>query len=172
MRRKTGARADQQRLWQMIDERLRSSKSSSDTDAMADLYESNRDRLAAYCQAFTWLQNQAGAVFAIDGKPVAVELFGSPATFGSHFDKILRSFALDAAGSTQPVEKDPELRTVQTFLDEVCSADTQSFKAIGAGIDLRLEGDRISGGALLVEDGVVHLSSFTFITNCTDEHQD
>ena len=160
MRRKAGARADQQRLWQMIDERLRSSKSSSDTDAMADLYESNRDRLAAYCQAFTWLPNQAGVVFAIDGKPVAVELFDSPTTFGNHFDKILRSFALDAAGSTQPVETGPELRTVQAYLEEVCSADTQSFKSIGAGVDLRLASDRISGGALVAEDRVVHLSGF------------
>jgi hypothetical protein len=161
MRRKTGARADQQRLWQMIDERLRSSKSSSDTDAMADLYESNRDRLAAYCQAFTWLQNQAGAVFAIDGMPVAVELFDSPATFGNHFDKLLRSFALDAAGSTQPGETGAELRTVQVFLEEVCSADTQSFKAIGAGDDLRLASDRVSGGALVNEERVVHLSGFS-----------
>ena len=160
MRRKTGARADQQRLWQMIDEQLRSAKSSSETDNMADLYESNRDRLASYCQAFTWLPNQAGAVFAIDGKPVAVELFDSPTTFRNHFDKILRSIALDAAGSTQPVETGAELRAVQAFLEEVCSADTQSFKAIGAGIDLRLQGDRISGGALQVEDHVVHLSGF------------
>jgi ADP-ribosylglycohydrolase len=162
MRRKTGARADQQRLWQMIDEQLRSAKSSSETDNMADLYESNRDRLASYCQAFTWLPNQAGAVFAIDGKPVAVELFDSPTTFRNHFDKILRSFAVDAPSSTQPIEETgPELRKVHAFLEEVCSADAQWFKAICAGDDMRLASDRISGGALMVEDRVVHLSGFS-----------
>ena len=61
---------------------------------------------------------------------------------------------------------------MQAFLEEVCSADAQWFKAIGAGDDLRLAGDRISGGALVVENRVVHLSSFTFHANCTDEHQD
>jgi hypothetical protein len=161
MRRQTGARADQQELWNMIAKQLRSTKRASKTDAMDDLYECHGARLAAYRQAFTWLPNQAGAVFAIDGRPVAVELFDSPVTFQRQLDKVIRSFALDAAGSVRPNETEPQLQAIQAHLEQVSSTDCEMFNAIGEGEDLRLASNQIAGGALVVENRVVHLSAFT-----------
>jgi ADP-ribosyl-[dinitrogen reductase] hydrolase len=161
MRRQTGAHADQQELWNMIDTQLRSSKRASETDAMADLYDCHGARLAAYRQAFTWLPNQAGAVFAIDGSPVAVELFDSPVTFQKQLDKVVRSFALDAAGTVRPNETEPQPRAIQALLEQVSSTNCEMFNAIGEGEDMRLASNQIAGGALVVEDRVVHLSAFT-----------
>ena len=39
---------------------------------------------------------QSGAVFAIDGKVEGLELFDSTETFSKMFDKLVRSYALDA----------------------------------------------------------------------------
>jgi hypothetical protein len=161
LRRRTGARADQQELWKMIDERFRSSNRASETDAMADLYASNDSRLAAYQAAFTWLPKQAGAVFAIDGVPVAVELFDSPDTFQKQLKKLIRSFALDASSSAKLIETAPPLQAIQEILAQVGSTDCQCFKAVGDGDDLRVSSDQISGGALVVDGRVVHLSAFT-----------
>jgi hypothetical protein len=72
----------------------------------------------------------------------------------------LRSIAIDAAASTQLAKTEPDLRTIQTFMDVICSCETQWFKGVGSGDDLRFASDQISGGALVAQDRVVHLSAF------------
>lgn len=154
------ARADQGRIWAEIDERFASADQSSETDAMADLYESEGARLGAYERAFEWQPGQAGAVFAIDGHPVAVELFDSPDTFRKFLKKAVGSFAMDAVAAQRPVEKAPTKKKVEAFLGIVQAAALERFPAAGEGEDLRLSGGGLAGGALEAQGRVVHLSVF------------
>jgi hypothetical protein len=154
------ARADQGRIWAEIDERFAAADQSSETAAMADLYESEGARLAAYERAFEWQPGQAGAVFAIDGRPVAVELFDSPDTFRKFLKKAVGSFAMDAVAARRPVEKAPAKKKVEAFLGSVKAAAVERFPAAGEGEDLRLSGSGLAGGALEAQGRVVHLSVF------------
>ncbi|MEI7538268.1 MAG: ADP-ribosylglycohydrolase family protein [Comamonadaceae bacterium] len=160
LRNRGTARSDQGRIWQMIDDRFSASGRTSDTDAMSDLYAAEQDELSVWQEAFEWLPNQAGAVFAIDGEPVAVELFDSPETFQRFLRKAIGSFAMDGISSVRPINREPDPANVGEFLLQIGQANVDRFKAVGAGHDLRLSGNSVAGGALEVEGQVLHLSAF------------
>jgi len=154
------ARSDQGRIWAEIDERFNSAREKSATVAMADLYASEADKLAEYERAFAWQPGQAGAVFAIDGVPVAVELFDAPETFRKLLRKLVGSFAMDAVAVQRPRSRAPSLVGVRRFLARVQAAAVEQFRAAGEGEDLRLAGEGVAGGALQAQGRVVHLSAF------------
>ncbi len=104
------ARSDQGRIWAEIDARLASAKEQSRTASMADLYASEADKLSNYERAFTWQPGQAGADIAIDGVPVAVEVFDAPETFRKLLRKLVGSFAMDAVAAHRPRSRAPSPR--------------------------------------------------------------
>lgn len=154
------ARSDQGRIWAEIDERFTSTGKPSQTAAMSDLYASEASKLADYEGAFTWQPGQAGAVFAIDGVPVAVEVFDAPETFRKLLRKLVGSFAMDAVAVHRPRSRAPSLVGVRRFLARVQAAAIERFRAAGEGEDLRLAGEGVAGGALQAQGRVVHLSAF------------
>ena len=153
-------RADQAKIWADIDERFGDADKQSHTAAMSDLYEAEGDKLAGYEQAFGWQEGQVGAVFAIDGKPMAVEVFDAPDTFRKFLREAVGNFAMDAMTSRQPIEKEPSLAQVREFLAQMQSAAIERFPAVGEGEDLRIRADEFVGGALEAQGRVVHLSAF------------
>lgn len=154
------ARADQGQIWDDIDERFAAASARSATAAMSDLYEAEQARLDGYQRAFEWQEGQVGAVFAIDGEPVAVELFDAQQPFRKFMKKAIGSFAMDAVAADRPRTVTPSLAKVRAFLAQVQAAPVERFAATGEGEDLRIEGDGVAGGALEVDGAVVHLSAF------------
>jgi len=127
---------------------------------MGDVYEKEKVRLDEYVNAIEPLPRQCGAVFAVDGKVAGIELFDSPATCARYLPKIVRSYAMDAAETRQPDGVPPVEEAVRRFIEQMKAAATQSFKALGEGEDVRLEGGSITGGALVRGERVVHLAAF------------
>lgn len=160
LRSHRSARSDQSALWNDIDEKMLRMKAESRTSSMEDLCMSFEDDTEAYVNAFAAQPGQAGAVFAIDGEVMGAELFDSPATFAKYFPKLLSSYAMDAIDVVEAKEVAPVEETVRRFLEEMKAAAAAEFEAAGEGRDLRLSGERLAGGALVVEDRVVHLAAF------------
>jgi len=153
-------RSNQSEVWADVAGKVAFCQADSDTLAMADAYESRGRQLSAYASAFRAEQGQRGAVVAIDGKPVGLELFDSANAFARYLEKLVRSYALDAieteAGKTlAPAEED-----VRRFLGSIRSAAAERFPALGEGEDIRLTGEGVSGGALAANGRVVHLAGF------------
>ena len=117
-------------------------------------------RLDEYVNAVRPAPGQCGAVFAIDGKVAGLELFDSPGTFARYLPKIVRSYAMDAAETPKSGAAPPVEEAVRRFIDEMKAAATESFKALGLGEDVRIEGGSIAGGALVHGERVVHLAAF------------
>jgi hypothetical protein len=152
--------SDQSFLWQDLAEKRVRMAVASHTEAMADLYEAREDTLDGYRQAFAPLPGQVGAVFAVDGELRGVEILDTAQTFARFLDKLVGSYAMDAIDTEQPRERALSLEEVGAFLAKIGAAQAKSFPALGKGEDLRLEGDRLAGGALLAEGRVVHLAAF------------
>ena len=76
-----------------------------------------------------------GIAVAIDGKVVAVEGFANPKLFAKVREKLLRSYALEAAGSSAPAPGAiPEASAVTSFLAEVrASQKTREVQSGEAG---------------------------------------
>ena len=155
-----GRMSDQSFLWQDLAEKRVRMSVDSHTEAMGDLYEAREDALAGYGQAFKPVPGQVGAVFAIDGQVRGVEILDKPDTFARFLAKLVGSYAMDAIDTEQPVERVPSLEQAGAFLARIGATTEKSFPALGKGEPLRLEGERLAGGALLAEGRVVHLAAF------------
>jgi hypothetical protein len=98
-------------------------------------------------------------VFALNGQVQGLELFDCERTFQQYLGKLISSYALEALGA-QGKSTDVESRdSVEQFLKEVCTAEVESFAALGEGEDVRLTGKNLAGGALVADERVVHLSA-------------
>ena len=155
-----GRRSDQGAIWDAVADKAAVLGHASETMAMDDLFEARTRDLAEYLRTFRPEPRQRGAVVAIDGKVAGMELFDSAAAFARYFEKLVRSYAMDAIetkkeGVVAAAEKD-----VRRFLDALEAATVERFAALGEGEDIRLSGERIEGGALMADGRVVHLAGY------------
>lgn len=153
MRTNGSRRSNQHAVWEGIAAKSMILGCMSDTEAMADIYEQESARLEGFEKAFRPLERQVGAVFAINGRILGAELFDSAEVFAKVLAKLVGSYAMDAI-------EEPDEAAVRDFLSRIGGSDLQSFPAVGEGQDLRLHGRGISGGALLADGRLVHLSAF------------
>jgi len=159
--RTSGTRhSNQGEVWADIAEKTARFCVDSATGAMEDTYRSRREPLDAYARAFRAEPGQRGAVAAIDGKVVGLELFDSAATFAKYLDKLVKSYALDALETANGKHLAPPAAEVERFLARLQSAAAERFAALGEGEDVRLTGKGVAGGALVEGERVVHLAGF------------
>ena len=131
----------------------------SETEAADAMYQTHRINLDEYKRAFQAIDGQAGAMFAVNGQVSGFDIFDSPRTLAKTFPMLVESFALDAIDS-QMEEKDIPTADAEHFLEQTAAVGIERFPAVGEGEDLRLEGDGIGGGALVVRERVIHLCAF------------
>jgi len=171
---RSGSRhSDQGEIWHDIDVKFSRMKVSSPTAAAAAIYDEHRHSLEDYLKSFTAVADQTGVLFAINGKAVGCDLFDSCKPLRSMFAGLVQSYALDAIDNFDPQgEAKPAAAAVATTLLADCAAaKISSFPALGAGCDLRLQGERVTGGALAVEDRVIHLCAFRPPVEAPGEHR-
>lgn len=151
--------ADQGAIWDAIAQKSARLKSNSPTHAMADIYAQQGQRVDDYVSALTASDGQTGAMFAIGGQLIGFDLFEHPQVLQPLLPKLARSYALDAldAEGTDPA---PPAEAARSFLEDVAVAPLSVYDAVGAGHDVRIDGPRVTGGALVLDDRVVHLSAF------------
>ena len=132
----------------------------SPTGAMDRMFEERRAELDDFVGAFRATDDQAGAIFAISGRLIGLDLFEHPAILQQMLEKLLRSYALDAIDRMGTSHQEIPAQEVRRFMTDVAEANTQVYPSVGLGQDVRLESDHVTGGALVLKDRVVHLSAF------------
>jgi len=158
--RTSGTReADQGYVWRDIDEKSRRMKAGSATHAAAAMYERSRSKLDAFLEELEAVPRQAGAVFTINGIVAGLDVFDSPATWRKSMRKLVQSFGLDALDNAGAPAADAKPQP-EVFLSALKQASRDRFPAIGVGEDVRIAGDSIVGGGLVVDGKVVHLVAF------------
>ncbi|MEJ5376518.1 MAG: DUF6569 family protein [bacterium] len=160
--------SDQGMIWEALALKSARMGVSSPTEAMADLFQGQRDRLGDYLRAFRPVECQLGAVFAINGQLLGIECFGYQATFQRFFEKLVASYALDALDWLQEGEF-PHVRPkeVWAFMEDLGRGKFQSLPTVGLGETQGLEGEVASGAALTLEGRLIHLFAF-----CRDSQEE
>ena len=158
-------RSDQGRVWEDISEKSARFHVFSDTSAMSDIYAQEGERIKDYLNSFSVLEGQCGAVFAIDGKVIGLDLFDSADTLKKLFPKLLRSYALDALDKALSTTADAQAPSASaeaalSFLERIGGMEASESRAIGEGQDIRLSGSGLTGAALVAGERIVHLSTF------------
>ena len=96
MKQSGARRSDQSGIWDDISMKQARMHTASPTGSMSDMVEARAKQLGDCQQAFKWTEGQAGAVFAVGGKVIGLELFDSDRTFAKFLAKLVSSYALDA----------------------------------------------------------------------------
>ncbi|MGQ9688328.1 MAG: ARPP-1 family domain-containing protein [Desulfobaccales bacterium] len=163
VRERRGYRANQFRVWEDIATKSARLQVHSDTLAMAALYESYDDHLKDYTTQFPRLSGQTGFLAAINGSLAGLELFDSPDHLAKYFDKLIRSYALDALDLKRQKPR-PTAQAgkeqAESWVTEVKNAPVAAYPSLGLGMDLRLEGQGFVGSGLLHDETLVYLSVF------------
>jgi len=153
-------RSDQGEIWEDIAAKSDRFRTRSPTDAMSDLYEQQKPSIDRFVERFPAADRQVGAVFAINGKVVGVDVFDDPGTFAKLSSKLVRSYALDALDTRSSEKNSISSEAVKIFFHDIEAADAACFPAVGLGDDIRLTGSGITGGALVVDGKYVHFWAF------------
>ena len=132
----------------------------SPTGKMSDVYEARRRDVNDYVKAFAVVDRQVGVVFTHGGKVRGLELFDHRAALERLLPKLVRSWALDVLDASDRAEEVPPAEAVRAFTDEVARCRSSLHDAVGLGTDVRFEGERLAGGAIVHDDRVVHLCAF------------
>jgi hypothetical protein len=160
MREGRGYMADQGVVWNDLAEKMERMHVDSPTMAMAELYTSYEDQLWQYTDSFRQEARQQGLIMAINGRVAGLELFDSPGSLAKYFDKVLKSYALDAIDLKEDRRPDIEAEAqARTWLAELLAVPIRTRRSLGLGYDVRLEHERITGAALLYENSVLYLSA-------------
>jgi hypothetical protein len=160
LRRGRGHRSDQRAVWREVDRKARLHKAVSSTHALQD----SRSRLSERFDAFDKLardlpEGTSGVVVAIGERLVLLEVLAGPRTFARVFRKLLSGYAFESVGLDRPYGT-PDTSAVRSFIEATAKAAQEEHRVVGAGRDLRIEGDGISGYALIGETGVLHAAAF------------
>ena len=183
MRMDASPAADQREVWDQISEKGRRMKSHSPTSAMGDIFEDHREHVGDYVKAFTAVENQAGMLVMVADDIVGLDLFDSTETLKKLMPKLIRSFALDAIEECSHYQKatgtegmtsfnreeeirrrtkpyQPKIADAEDLLKKSAAAKSSTHPGVGDGDNLRLQGEEVIGGALTLDNRVIHLSVF------------
>lgn len=155
-----GPTSDQCALWDEIAHKAERRECHSPTGAMEEIFRKDRADLEAYAAAFPAVDGQAGAIFAIGGRVTGLDLFEHPRILSRMLDKLVTSYALDALELADAPGQAPPVQEARRLLEGVGKARTRSYPSVGLGQDVHVRGSRVSGGALVLDDRLIHLSAY------------
>lgn len=160
MRSNGTRKSNQAALWKNIASKAMRLKAASPTGAMSDIYDRHAAAVEEFARAFTWRDSQCGVAFAISGSILGLEIFDRPEVMRRFFQKLVRSYALDALDADQTTSEPTSVEAVHTLVTQIGAAQNFAEQAIGLGKDVRFNGQDISGAALWALERYVHLCTF------------
>lgn len=160
LRELNSRRSDQGAIWDDIAAKSFRMEARCETGAMDAIYEEHEEQLKEYVRTLKPAADQAGAVFLINGEVAGLELFDSPLTLAQLMEKLVGSYAMDALDAPADQAKAPAPEGVRAFIERLKSAASSEHRAVDLGVDVRLSGERLAGGALVIDGRIVHLSAF------------
>jgi hypothetical protein len=160
LRMRGGRQSDQGEVWADIAQKAGRMAAPSPTSAASDIYAQNAGDIEGFVRAFATVPGQVGALFAINGRIIGLDLFHYPSTMTKLLAKLVRSNALDAIDANNEPKTPITRDSVNAFLHSIAAAQAQPFPAIAEGEDLRLTAPGLTGGALIADARVIHLSAF------------
>lgn len=152
--------SDQGAVWGEVARKMEKMGTKSSSDALHDFYTEHAQKLDTLVGNFSLPDGSNGAVFAIGGKIAGADLFDKPTTLRKLWSKLVRAYAADVL--EDPNQKSTPVRAEQIteWLKSASSAQQHWFDSPGVGDDVRIEGERLLGASLVVDNHPVHLELF------------
>jgi hypothetical protein len=152
-------RADQEEVWEHVEDALHASRAKSRTGAVRDLYARHRERLAELESEIHRRDGQLGALVCLEGRPVVLDYVSRPEVWAALWRPLLRGYCLDALACPTG---GPEVRaaTADAFLATADAVAPVRHPGTGMGDLIALEDDTVAGTGLMLGREVVAVSVF------------
>jgi len=160
MRSNGTRKSDQEAVWSNIAAKATRLMASSPTGAMSAIYERHASSVEEFARAFAWQEGQCGVAFAIGGRILGLEIFDHPAVMRKFFQKLVRSYALDALDAAPAGNEPVSVEAVCGLVTQIGAAPSFAEQALGIGKDVRFTGPEICGAALWAHERYVHICTF------------
>jgi len=151
---------DQAAVWREVSRKLRTTDSSSSSDALQDVFRNYERKLEESVENLPAPIECNGAVFVIGGRIAGVDLFDKSDTLRKLWPKLIKSCTIDALEPSTESPGSMAQEQISSWLDAAASAILESFPSPGVGQDVRIEGEDVIGASLVVDDHPVHMELF------------
>ncbi len=158
-----GYHSDQGAVWGEVADRMAATRSYSPSGAMQALYKTpeRARKLKESVEALKRPEGALGFVALINGAVLGAELFADEDLASAYWDKLVRSYAVEALDSDDSSTEEESASTGEArLLEDALAAEVQIHPSPGLGIDARLVSASVSGAGLVHEGNAVHLSLF------------
>lgn len=152
--------SDQAAVWAEVAKKMANAGSGSLSGALQDMYKDYASRLEDVLAEISAPDGCHGAAFAVHGKIRAADLFDKPTTLKKLWSKLIKSYAMDALEDPKDKPSIVQPEQILEWVKAAGAAKQQWFDSPGVGYDVRIEGERSTGAALVVEEHLVHLELF------------
>lgn len=151
-----GHSSDQGAVWKEVGRQMEVLGSSSETGAMADTYESHRDRLGEFRERLGYVEGACGVAVAVGPQVVAVDVFDRPSTCRKVWGRLLSGVVMDALESKEAGES-AGAADVEGLLARLRDAPWEAAPAVGEGQEYRSDSVPMAhASALALGDAVLH----------------
>jgi hypothetical protein len=154
-------RSNQGEVWDEIENYMRSSKTASKTRAMKDIFDNKKKKIKDYIKSLPLEKDQNGFIILVNNKVAGFEFISSKKAFAQLYEKLLKSYAVDALIKLETEEKNGNEPDTENFWKDLNDAKTDRFKSIGHGYDNRIKGKLLTGNMLTYKGEVIHLAVFS-----------
>jgi hypothetical protein len=151
----------QQRTWGYVSCFLETAGVRSHTSNFDDAYKGKQNDVQEYLNAFRKESGQLGAIAVVQYRngqtQLFVDMFDQAGTFGKHYERLLASYAIDAA--VQGVSNSPQASKAdaERFLTTLIDAQTKESQSICLGTDHEVQADGMQGAALVYQNTMIYL---------------
>jgi hypothetical protein len=151
-----GHTSDQMAVWGEVTRQMTSLGSSSETGAMADTYETYRERLDEFRDQIAYIEGATGIAIAVGTKVVALDVFDKPSTCRKVWRRLLTGVVMDALESS-PSDQVAQPSDVEALLAQLRDSVWDQAPAVGEGQEFRSDADgRTHASALVFGESVLH----------------
>jgi hypothetical protein len=155
-----GQRSDQRTVWRELDHVARRYGTDLPAHARRASRSHHHERLDVFGKLARELpEGTSGVVVAIGERLALLEVLAGPYTFARAFRRLLSGYAFESVGLDRPYGT-PGVTEVRNFIETAAETAHREHQPVGAGRDVKFEGDGISGYALLGQKGVLHAAAF------------
>lgn len=152
--------SDQGEVWEGIKELSQNAKISSPTMAMKDIFESKKEDINNYLEAFPCISSQKGMMVFINGKVEGFDVVSLNSAYKNLHPKLLKSYAIDSildknGKNNLPIDK------AKNFVKQAIKCRGKKYESKGIGLDYRFETNKIVGSSLVCSENVIHVAFFS-----------
>jgi hypothetical protein len=151
-------RAIQGEVWREVAETAGRHGVASDTDAMYDVFEGQREPLESISESVEMCCSQVGMLAAVGGKFVVLDHISEVEAFATLHGPLVQGYALDALeADTAPA---PSIEDARDFVELLMQAPFTTSPSVGLGEGVSFAFGGLAGSGLICDGELVTLSAF------------